>query len=107
MVEQSVRSHGVVTGGPQQSPRSETLRLPPKAPPTNHGHTTAAWTTTVVVLVGSTAAALGLIVALMWLFWAGMAVALLGVVIGVVLRRLGYGQGGQHTLAKAKAHRGH
>lgn len=107
MVEQSVRSHGVVTGAAQQTPRSETLRLPPTAPPTNHGHTTAAWTTTVVVLVGSTAGALGLIFALMWLFWAGLAVALLGVVVGVVLRQLGYGQGGTHTLEKARRTGGH
>ncbi|WP_454048448.1 HGxxPAAW family protein [Cellulomonas sp. Marseille-Q8402] len=107
MVEQSVRSHGVVTGAAQQTPRTETLRLPPTAPPTNHGHTTAAWTTTVVVLIGSVAGALGLIFALMWLFWAGLGVALLGVVVGVVLRQLGYGQGGKHTIEKARRTGGH
>lgn len=102
MVEQSLRPQGA-----QPSPRSETLRLPPQAPPTNHGHTSAAWATTVIVLVGSTAAALGLVFATMWVFWAGMAVALLGVVVGKVMQVLGYGQGGKHTIAKAKARGGH
>ncbi|MCG7286326.1 hypothetical protein MHY85_10130 [Cellulomonas sp. ACRRI] len=107
MVEQSLSSSGVVTGRAQQVPGTETLRLPPKAPPTNHGHTTAAWTTTIVVLVGSVAGALGLIFALMWLFWAGLAVALLGVVVGKVLQVLGYGQGGRHTIEKARRTGGH
>jgi hypothetical protein len=104
MVEQSVRAQGAVAGGAQHV---ETLRLPPQAPPTNHGHTTAAWSTTVIVLVGSTVGALGLILGLMWMFWAGIAVALAGVVVGVVLRQLGHGQGGKHTVAKQRARRGH
>lgn len=106
MVEQSLRSPGAVTGS-SQAPHAETLRLPPTAPPTNHGHTTAAWTTTVVVLVGSVAAALGLIFALTWLFWTGMGVALAGVVVGMVLRAAGYGQGGRHTIEKARRTGGH
>ncbi|MBD3778715.1 MULTISPECIES: HGxxPAAW family protein [unclassified Cellulomonas] len=106
MVEQSVRSPGVVTGAPQ-SPGSETLRLPPSAPPTNHGHTTAAWTTTVIVLVGAVAAALGMIVGQVWLFWVGMGVALGGVVVGKVLQVAGYGQGGRHTLEKQRRTGGH
>lgn len=106
MVEQSLRSPGVVTGS-SQTPHAETLRLPPTAPPTNHGHTTAAWTTTVVVLVGSVAAALGLIFALSWLFWVGMGVALAGVVVGKVLQVAGYGQGGRHTIEKARRTGGH
>ena len=106
MVEQSVRSPGVVTGS-SQAPGVETLRLPPTAPPTNHGHTTAAWTTTVVVLVGAVVAALGLIVSLVWLFWVGMGVALGGIVVGLVLRAAGYGQGGRHTIEKARRTGGH
>ena len=102
MVEQSLRPQGA-----QQSPRSETLRLPPQAPPTNHGHTSAAWATTIIVLIGSTAAALGLVFGVMAVFWAGLAVALLGVVVGKVMQVLGYGQGGVHTIAKAKARGGH
>jgi hypothetical protein len=106
MVEQSLRSHGVVSGA-QNTPRTETLRLPPKAPPTNHGHTTAAWTTTIIVLVGSVAGALGLILDHTWMFYAGLGVALLGIVVGKVLQVLGYGQGGKHTLAKARRNGGH
>ena len=106
MVEQSVRSPGVVTGA-SQVPGSETLRLPPSAPPTNHGHTTAAWATTVIVLVGAVAAALGMIVGQVWLFWAGMGVALGGVVVGKILQVAGYGQGGRHTLEKQRRAGGH
>lgn len=106
MVEQSVRSPGVVTGA-QQPPYQETLRLPPTAPPTNHGHTTAAWTTTVIVLLGSLAGALGLILGQIWFFWVGLGVALLGGVVGKVLQVLGYGQGGAHTTATARGRDGH
>ncbi len=79
--------------------RTETLRLPPAAPPTNHGQTTAAWTTTLIVLVGATVAAVGMIVALVWLFWVGLAVVVLGLVVGKVMQVLGHGQGGARTVA--------
>lgn len=106
MVEQSLRPPGVVTGA-QQQPGTETLRLPPSAPPTNHGHTTAAWTTTIIVLVGSVAGALGLIFGQVWLFWTGIGVALGGVVVGKVLQVAGFGQGGRHTVAQERRTGGH
>ncbi|WP_449386561.1 HGxxPAAW family protein [Cellulomonas soli] len=77
--------------------------MPPSAAPTNHGHTTAAWTTTIVVLLGAVLAAVGMVAALTWLAWAGGAVALLGLVLGKVLQVLGYGQGGAQTLARQAA----
>ncbi len=79
---------------------TEAVHLPPSAPPTNHGHTVAAWTTTWVVVAGAVIAAVGLVIAQLWLFWAGLGVCVLGVVIGKVLQVLGYGQGGAATLAK-------
>lgn len=106
MVEQSLRSHGVVTGA-QQSPRMETLRLPPTAPPTNHGRTSAAWVTTVIVLVGSTVAALAMIFSAVWLFWVGLGVVFVGLVVGKVMQVLGHGQGGTHTRAAARQHGAH
>ncbi|GAA3823573.1 HGxxPAAW family protein [Cellulomonas soli] len=84
----------------QNATRTEQAHLPPSAAPTNHGHTTAAWTTTVVVLLGSVIAALGMVFATPWVAWAGGAVALLGVVLGKVLQILGHGQGGAATLAR-------
>jgi len=66
----------------------------------NHGHTTAAWTMTVLVIVGFTVGAVGMVLAIDWLFWAGVAVTVLGVVLGKVLQVMGHGQGGDKTRAK-------
>ena len=82
--------------------RSETAYLPPSAPPTNHGHTTAAWFTTFTVITGFLLAAFGMVLALSWLFWAGVVITVLGLVIGRVLVALGHGQGGDKTLAKER-----
>ena len=53
MADQSVerRAESAV---PAQAPIRDLSYLPPSAPPTNHGHTTAAWTTVIVVLTSST-----------------------------------------------------
>jgi len=80
--------------------RTETAYLPPSPPPMNHGHTTAAWTMTVLVIVGFTVGAVGMVLAIDWLFWAGVAVTVLGVVLGKVLQVMGHGQGGDKTRAK-------
>jgi hypothetical protein len=77
--------------------QGEVAHLPPSAPPTNHGHTVAAWTTVVIVLVGSLVACVGVLVAIVWMFWAGLAVVLIGVIVGRVLKGMGYGQGGART----------
>ena len=91
--------------------RSETAYLPPSAPPTNHGHTTAAWFTTFSVIAGFVVTALGMILAVSWLFWAGRRDHPLGLVIGKVLQVLGHGQGGDKTREKERrrleAGRGH
>ena len=68
----------------------------------NHGHTTAAWTTTILVIIGFTAAALGMVATISWLFWAGVVITGLGLVIGKVLQVMGHGQGGDKTRAKAE-----
>ncbi|MGN8246240.1 HGxxPAAW family protein [Cellulomonas soli] len=84
----------------QHATRTESVHLPPSVAPTNHGHTTAAWTTTIVVVLGAVVAAVGMVAALAWLAWSGGAVMLLGLVLGKVLQVLGYGQGGAQTLAR-------
>jgi hypothetical protein len=71
---------------------TEKAYLPAASPPRNHGHTTAAWVTVTVVILGSVAASLGVLFALPWLFWVGMGVIVLGVVLGRVLKMLGFGQ---------------
>lgn len=71
---------------------TEKAYLPVASPPRNHGHTTAAWVTVTVVIVGSVAASLGVLFGLPGLFWVGMGVVVLGVVLGRVLKMLGFGQ---------------
>jgi len=91
----------------QHPTRTETIHLPPTAPPTNHGRTVAAWTTTWTVVLGGVVAALGVTFVLAWLFWVGLAVMIGGVVLGKVLQLLGHGQGGAATLARAQRRGGH
>lgn len=80
--------------------QSETANLPPSAPPANHGQTVAAWTLVIVVLVGGAVAAAGVLAALVWLFWVGLGVVAVGIVVGKILQMAGYGQGGANTLAR-------
>lgn len=81
---------------------SETAYLPPRAAPHNHGSTTAAWFTTFATITGFLVAAVGMVLAISWLFWAGVVITVLGLVIGKVLQVLGHGQGGDKTLAKQR-----
>ncbi|NMR20711.1 HGxxPAAW family protein [Cellulomonas fimi] len=84
----------------RSAPRSETSYLPPAVPWTNHGHTLAAWVTVTLVLVGGVVSAVGVIIAVPSMVWAGLAVVLVGLVAGKALQVAGYGQGGKKTLAK-------
>lgn len=85
----------------------ELASLPPSAPPRNHGHTIAAWTTTITVLVGALVSSVAMVAALVWLVWVGLGVAVLGLVLGKVLQLLGYGQGGAVTVARQAGAAGH
>jgi hypothetical protein len=91
----------------QNPTRTESVHLPPSAAPTNHGRTVAAWTTTWVVVAGGLVAALAVTFAVVWLFWVGLAVCLVGVVLGLVLRSAGFGQGGAKTLERQARTGGH
>lgn len=66
--------------------------LPPSSPPTNHGHTTAAWFTTIVVVLGSAVAGVAMCFALVWLAIVGAAIVVVGLVGGKALSVAGYGQ---------------
>ena len=70
----------------------ERAYLPPVAPPRNHGHTVAAWVTVSVIMVGAVVAAAAVVAANTPLFWVGMGVAVGGIVVGLVLRKAGFGQ---------------
>nr|WP_297429417.1 HGxxPAAW family protein [uncultured Actinotalea sp.] len=71
---------------------TERVHLPVASPPRNHGHTLAAWVTVIVVMSGSVTAALAVLFSMPWLFWVGMAIVVVGCVVGYVLKMLGFGQ---------------
>lgn len=86
----------------QSSGPGERPALPP-APPANHGNTRAAWVTVTVIMIGALVAALAVVAAQPWLFWVGLGIAALGLVVGRVMRWLGFGQpsGGSPTAKDA------
>jgi hypothetical protein len=71
---------------------AEIAYLPPAVPPANHGHTVAAWTAMIGVMIGSLVAAIGVAMPAVVVFWVGMGVVLLALVLGLVLRNMGFGQ---------------
>ena len=77
--------------------KPEIAYLPPGVPPTNHGHTVAAWVTMAGITLGVLIAAWGVLVAQSssaWLivFTLGFVVIGAALIVGLVLRNLGLGQ---------------
>ncbi|MFE1588243.1 HGxxPAAW family protein [Streptomyces sp. NPDC059402] len=58
----------------------------------SHGHTPAAWTGVIIAFIGFCIAGMFMVAAQPWGFWAGMAVVLLGGVVGYIMRMMGLGQ---------------
>lgn len=58
----------------------------------NHGNTPAAWTAVTIMFVGFVVAGIALPLAQPWLFFVGIAVIALGVVVGKVMQMMGMGQ---------------
>ncbi|GIJ00458.1 hypothetical protein CLV28_1842 [Sediminihabitans luteus] len=75
---------------------TEVSYLPPRTPPTNHGHTVAAWVAMIGIIVGALVGAVAFLVAEPWVFWVGMGIVVVALVVGGVMRRLGYGQADGH-----------
>ncbi|MBD5787312.1 hypothetical protein IF650_14140 [Cellulosimicrobium terreum] len=71
---------------------TEIAYLPPAAPPTNHGHTVAAWFTMIGIILGSLVAAVAFVIPSVVLFWVGMGIVVVALLGGLVLRNMGYGQ---------------
>lgn len=70
----------------------ERAYLPPASPPRNHGHTVAAWVAMSSVMLGAAIVAVGFVVPALWLVWTGAAIAVVGLLVGGLLRRAGLGQ---------------
>ncbi len=58
----------------------------------NHGNTPAAWTAVTIMFVGFVVAGIALPVAQPWLFFVGIGLIVLGVVVGKVMQMMGMGQ---------------
>ncbi|CAL9315663.1 HGxxPAAW family protein [Streptomyces rubradiris] len=57
-----------------------------------HGHTPAAWTGVIIAFIGFCVAGAFMVMAQPVGFWAGMALTLLGGVVGAIMRAMGLGQ---------------
>ncbi|MCZ4121240.1 HGxxPAAW family protein [Streptomyces sp. H39-S7] len=58
----------------------------------NHGHTPAAWTGVIIAVIGFCVSGAFMVKAEPLGFWAGLVVAVLGGVVGLVMRTMGLGQ---------------
>lgn len=65
-----------------------------------HGHSVASWATVIIVIAAFTLGTLFFWLDNAVMVWASAVLALVGVVVGLVLKRAGYGVGG----AKTKSH---
>jgi hypothetical protein len=77
--------------------KPEIAYLPPGVPPTNHGHTVAAWVTMAGITLGALISAFGLVLAAtsstgLVMFAVGLVVVGIALIVGLVLRNLGMGQ---------------
>jgi hypothetical protein len=62
-----------------------------EVPHDDHGHSVAAWTLVIIVLVGVLVGCVALIANQPWLFWVGLGVIVVGVIVGKVLQVMGFG----------------
>ena len=91
----------------QNAITTEKMHLPLSAAPVNHGKTVAAWFTTYAVIASFLIAGLGVAFALPWLFWVGLGLIVVVLIVARVLVATGYGQGGAKTRARQASHGGH
>ena len=61
----------------------------------NHGNTPAAWTAVVVGLAGFVVGGIGLMIGNMTVFWIGVVLAPLALVVLGVMNKMGYGNEGE------------
>ncbi|MDG2496960.1 MAG: hypothetical protein P8M68_02105 [Aquiluna sp.] len=63
----------------------------------SHGHSTAAWATVLIVIVAFSIGTLFFWLDVAALVWASAALAAIAPLFGLMLKRAGYGVGGEHT----------
>jgi hypothetical protein len=57
----------------------------------NHGSTPAAWTAVTIIMVAFVIGGVGVVVAQPWLFWAGVGLVVVGIIVGKVMQMMGMG----------------
>jgi hypothetical protein len=62
--------------------------------PTGHGNSPAAWTTVFVMLLGALIMSIAFVIANTPIFIGGAVVMVIGLLVGFVMRKAGYGVGG-------------
>ncbi|GHD77303.1 hypothetical protein CLV85_1547 [Salinibacterium amurskyense] len=65
-----------------------------------HGNSPAAWTAVVIMLVAFTIGTLAFWFNIAWLVFASAGLVVVGLIVGQVLKRLGYGVGGDKLTPK-------
>jgi len=68
-----------------------------------HGNSPAAWTAVIIMLVAFTVGTLAFVLDLPVVVWASAALLVIGAIVGWVLKRIGYGVGGDRV-TPPKAH---
>lgn len=66
-----------------------------------HGHSPAAWTAVTIMLIAMAVGTVAFFFDVQWLVWACAALLLVGLLVGWILARAGYGVGGDKVTPKA------
>jgi len=56
-----------------------------------HGSTPAAWTAVSIIMIAFVVGGIGVLLALPWLFWVGVGLVVVGVIVGKVMQMMGMG----------------
>lgn len=65
-----------------------------------HGNTPAAWTTVIIILVAFVVGTFAFWFDAPWLVWTSAGLAVVGLIVGAVMRKAGYGKDGSKLVAK-------
>ena len=65
-----------------------------------HGNSPAAWTAVIIMLVAFTIGTVAFFFSIAWLVWASAVLVVVGLIVGIVLARLGYGVSGSRYVPK-------
>jgi hypothetical protein len=57
----------------------------------HHSNTPAAWTGVTFILIGFVVGGIGLVVGSAWLFWIGVILTPIGLIVGKVMQKMGLG----------------